>query len=1272
VRFEELSSMKRSVHVRGQRAVFAAVRLVLVVVVLGGLWATSGSVATAAAKPSLRIKAPRQVAVNQPIELIFQASGVANIAAYETNVSYNPAAAEFDGLSQGNNGIAALGRDVTPVGPVELPNGVSFGLYSCSVGDCRTRTGARQSKGGDGEVLLGLLSITPRQAGTLVLRVSGTKMVDVAGKAFAIAGAEQSITVQVGSGSTKRWAAPALATSTGKAGKATTLDLNRDGLVSFTDVSEAALSWTLNRQGGTRCGTALTGDVNGDGCVDVADLQGIVANYSVASARQRPHPADTQRAGTTATTQAADTSLTFVVNSTSDAADASIGNGVCRTSQGVCTLRAAIAEANAHAGPDTITFGIGGSGIKEIQLGSQLPTLNDMTGGTTINGYTQNGAAPNTDPLRFNAAIRVQLRGNGPSSFNGIVITSPGNSVRGLAFYRMKAGVYLNGVGATDNIVAGNIIGLDASGNNGATGRNDGVIGNVSLDSGASRNMIGGTNVADRNVISGGACDGISFKYEGTERNLVYNNIIGLAPDGYSRRLIYVESVDIDSHAAYNVIGGTEPGQRNVIGGAQYPSVEISHFRLTIENRIVGNYINTDVTGEIADANQKSQIGVMIEDGVGNNIVHSNVIGNADISGVDINGRYTVGNRVYNNLIGISPSGKNIGNRRMGVRVWYQALDSQIGPGNVITNNPIGVQVLNVDNTGHTITRNSIYGNSQLGISFGSTAVPNLNDLGDADGGPNRKLNFPVIASAQPGEVLGTACPGCTVEVFISDRGAGAYGQGKTFVGSALVDADGTFNVAASGLEAGQWVTATATDTESNTSEFALNAPVTAGRTTALAADAFSRTTTDGLGSADLGGAYTLSGTAADFDVANGYATFSNPAGTNRGAVLLDAPALNTDHAVRVATDKVAAGGSLYTYLAARRVDGSSEYQGRLRFDPSGKAYLHAIAAVNSVVTNLGAPVLVPGITHTPNAVYRLRMQVMGTNPTTISLKAWPDADAEPANWQYSATDATPALQKAGVVALRTYISNSITNAPVVFALDDFAVAMVGEPGAPISVPTPDPTLLAVDQFERVLSDNWGSARPGGGWVTDGVIGDFDVAGGAGQMLVPAVGNMRGALLTWNNTQDANMSVVLRTDKVATGSGQYAYMVARRIGAGNEYRMRVRITPDGKVRLQAVRVIGGVETAIGVERAAANLVHAPNVAIRLRMQVSGVNPTTINMRAWADGQPEPTTWTNTQTDTTTTLQQPGALGLRSYLPGSATNAAVLFSYDDFRATTLQP
>src|SRR5262245_38281091 len=53
----------------------------------------------------------------------------------------------------------------------------------------------------------------------------------------------------------------------------------------------------------------------------------------------------------------------FTVNSTADAPDLAPGNGLCATATGICTLRAAIQEANAHpndaSGPDSISLPAG-------------------------------------------------------------------------------------------------------------------------------------------------------------------------------------------------------------------------------------------------------------------------------------------------------------------------------------------------------------------------------------------------------------------------------------------------------------------------------------------------------------------------------------------------------------------------------------------------------------------------------------------------------------------------------------------------------------------------------------------------------------------------------------------------------------------------------------------------------------------------------------------------------------------------------------------------
>ena len=57
---------------------------------------------------------------------------------------------------------------------------------------------------------------------------------------------------------------------------------------------------------------------------------------------------------------------TFIVDTTSDSADANAGDGVCQTAAGKCSLRAAIEESNAKSGTYTINFNIAGTGLKTI------------------------------------------------------------------------------------------------------------------------------------------------------------------------------------------------------------------------------------------------------------------------------------------------------------------------------------------------------------------------------------------------------------------------------------------------------------------------------------------------------------------------------------------------------------------------------------------------------------------------------------------------------------------------------------------------------------------------------------------------------------------------------------------------------------------------------------------------------------------------------------------------------------------------------------------
>ncbi len=513
----------------------------------------------------------------------------------------------------------------------------------------------------------------------------------------------------------------------------------------------------------------------------------------------------------------------FTVDSAADSADASLGDGVCATALGKCTLRAAIQEANLRSGPDTISFNIPGTGVKTIQLESALPTISDKSGPTTIDGYTQPGSSPNTDPLVSNAKIMVQITAPTDHTRDGLVVMSPNNTIRGLSFFKLRRSIQLYGGGASNNTVTGNFVGTDAAGNHAAS-----VVvfpaDGITMQAGAHHNNIGGTSAADRNVVSGNAYRGIMTAGSPSNYNRIINNMVGLGPAGDKQLANAKHGIDINGGSSYNQIGGTGAGERNVVSGNGQEGVEISHEPTTTQNRVVGNLIGTDATGNSAPAYARNgEHGVNIQDRVNNNLVSDNVIGNSGKAGVAVI-QTSTNNVIENNRIGVSLNGTRIPNATAGVQVSGDSTGQRVGPNNTVTNNGTGgVRISSASTDRNIVTRNSIFGNVGLGIDIDPLWAVNPNDAGDLDSGANEQLNFPVLTSATSQTVTGTACGGCTVEVFLADGGAGAYGEGRTFVGSATASSDGRFSVTVSGVTGGRYVTATATDTDGNTSEFSLN-----------------------------------------------------------------------------------------------------------------------------------------------------------------------------------------------------------------------------------------------------------------------------------------------------------------------------------------------------------------------------------------------------------------------------------------------------------------
>jgi PKD repeat protein len=211
--------------------------------------------------------------------------------------------------------------------------------------------------------------------------------------------------------------------------------------------------------------------------------------------------------------------------------------------------------------------------------------------------------------------------------------------------------------------------------------------------------------------------------------------------------------------------------------------------------------------------------------------------------------------------------------------------------------------------------------------------------------------------------------------------------------------------------------------------------------------DAFGRTVTGGLGAADLGGAWSTAGSASNLAVNGGSAalTMRSP-GTQVSGWLGATTRTDTDLRLRLSLDKRPTGSGAYVDVVGRRVSQNNEYRGRLVLGSDGRVSvaITALRGSSSPQTLAAAAPLPSPAGYGPGSGLEVRMQVVGTSPTTVRLKVWPSGTAEPSGWQRTATDSTAALQAPGGVGLTTYLSGSAGNAPVVLRMDDLSARPVG------------------------------------------------------------------------------------------------------------------------------------------------------------------------------------------------------------------------------------
>ncbi|MBI3949247.1 MAG: HYR domain-containing protein [Acidobacteria bacterium] len=432
---------------------------------------------------------------------------------------------------------------------------------------------------------------------------------------------------------------------------------------------------------------------------------------------------------------------------------------------GAGSLRQAILNANASAGPDMISFNIGGGGQQTIVLSANLPTISETV---TIDGTTQPGF-PGSPIVEINgngvgiglliggdttaAVIRGlvinrlssnvghEIRISGGSglrpTFNIVEGNYVGTNVAGTATFmdvgstdgvfiglannntiggtteaarnlisghRRRGVAIAGGGGAADsNVVKGNFIGTDVTGTV-ILGNGDGDNLDSNIEVRTPNNTIGGTEAGARNLVSGGNLDGIVL-LSTASGNLIQGNLIGTDINGTADLGNVRDGINNDQ-GGLNTIGGTSPAARNIISGNGRRGVSLS--RNNNGNLVQGNFIGTDLTGGLALAN--GETGVFITLGPGNHTIGGsaagagNVISASGSHGIEIDG--SDGNTVQGNFIGTNSTGTMaLGNGGDGI--FFDASSN---------NNTIGGTAAGA---GNTISANSGHG---LFFSEGSAA----------------------------------------------------------------------------------------------------------------------------------------------------------------------------------------------------------------------------------------------------------------------------------------------------------------------------------------------------------------------------------------------------------------------------------------------------------------------------------------------------------------------------------------------------------------------
>ena len=523
-------------------------------------------------------------------------------------------------------------------------------------------------------------------------------------------------------------------------------------------------------------------------------------------------------------------------------------------------------------GSSSNTLAVGSNATLLIQLtgpaggGPSNPVhgLNISAGNSTVRGLIIQGFSPESAGINLSTGDNNRIEGcwigfdaTGAvtaSARAGVLIGSGsgGNTIGGATPDKRNvisghAGTGTNGSGGIlssgGNTIQNNYIGTDKSGTASVP---NGV--GIAV-SGVEGDQIGGTAGTDtRNVISGNRSGGISVQSSG---NIIEGNFIGVDATGAAAL-----GNDVDGGFAFGIriggpgndrIGGPTAASRNVIS-ANRVGISINAANGTT---VQGNFIGTNAAGTAALGN--FIFGITFANDSPNTIIGGPAATPGQPPGNLISGNGSgifvgpvsessaPGSVIQGNLIGTAINGTTaLGNDFAGVRLDESDIavgGTAAGEGNVIAFNGENGVAMRVSER-RPVLGNSIFSNGRLGIDLGIDGVVTPNDNGDADTGPNQQQNFPVLTSLSHGggmtSIAGTlnsiANTTYRIEFFANNAiDPSGHGEGQSYLGFTNVTTDGngdaSFNASVPQIGGNQSVTATATDSSGNTSEFSAAFP---------------------------------------------------------------------------------------------------------------------------------------------------------------------------------------------------------------------------------------------------------------------------------------------------------------------------------------------------------------------------------------------------------------------------------------------------------------